>query len=90
MVYRSPQTLLYELGITEPHEIDVEAIAYHCGAIVNYRHLDGCSARIIGYGDRAAISVDANSIRRRRFLYRARVRSLGKGSWQGRISLPEL
>lgn len=65
MVYRSPETLLYELGITEPHEIDVEAIAYHCGAIVNYRHLDGCSARIIGYGDRAAISVDANSIHRR-------------------------
>ena len=32
---------------------------------MNFRHLDGCAARIIGYGDRAAISVDSGSIRRR-------------------------
>lgn len=64
-VHLSPETLLHELGIAEPREIDVEAIAYHCGAVVHYRDLDGCAARIIGYGDRAAISVDSGSIRRR-------------------------
>ena len=46
---RSPESLIDELGITEPDEIDVEAIAYHCGALIQYRHLDGCAARIVGY-----------------------------------------
>lgn len=68
MAYRSPETLLQEMGITEPREIDVEAIAYHCGAVVHYRPLDGCAARIIGYGEQATISVDPNSTRgRQRF-----------------------
>jgi hypothetical protein len=66
--YRPAETLLKELGITEPHEIDVEAIAYHCGAVVHYRPLGGCSARIIGRGDTAIISVEKNSPRgRQRF-----------------------
>jgi hypothetical protein len=61
VTYRSPEALLNELGITEPHEIDLEAIAYHCGATVRYRKLDGCSARILGLQERAIISVDSNS-----------------------------
>jgi hypothetical protein len=48
-----------------PCEIDVEAIAYHCRAVVRYRKLDGCAARIIGHGDKAIISVDAHSRRER-------------------------
>jgi hypothetical protein len=43
----------------------VEAIAYHCRALVRYRELDGCAARIIGHGDRAIISVELRSRRER-------------------------
>jgi hypothetical protein len=68
VIQRTPEALLDELGITEPHEIDLEAIAYHCGATVRYRKLDGCSARILGLGEKAIISVDANSgVGRKRF-----------------------
>ena len=60
--------MLHELGIAEPVEIDVEAIAYHCRALVLYRNLEGCAARIIGRGDEAIISVDKNSpLERQRF-----------------------
>ena len=66
--YLSPETILHDLGITKPDEIDLEAIAFHCDAIVRYRPLDGCAARIIGRGSNAIISVDERSPpRRRRF-----------------------
>jgi Zn-dependent peptidase ImmA (M78 family) len=56
------------LGVTEPQDIDVEAIAEHCGCAVRYRRLDGCAARIVGVADRAIISVDEDSPEgRRRF-----------------------
>lgn len=56
-----------ELGITEPPEIDLEAIAFHVGATVTYRKLDGCAARI-GTGNQAIISVNPDpSVGRRRF-----------------------
>jgi len=56
--HRSAETLLHELGISEPQHIDVEAIAYYCGAEVRYRPLNGCAARIIGSDDQAIITVD--------------------------------
>ena len=40
--------LLEELGITEPEEIDIEAIAQHCEATVTYGQLTGSEARIVG------------------------------------------
>jgi hypothetical protein len=55
------EQLLRELGITEPEEIDLEAIAWHVKATVKYRPLDGCEARIVGAGDRAIITVNASS-----------------------------
>ncbi|MGJ0535405.1 ImmA/IrrE family metallo-endopeptidase [Methylocystis sp.] len=62
------ERLLQELGITEPNEIDLEAIAYHVGAHVRYQSLDGCEARIIGHGDQAIITVNSrSSYRRNRF-----------------------
>ena len=57
--------LLDELGITQPGEIDVEAIASHCGATVLYECLSGCEARILGVRDRAIITVRADSRRER-------------------------
>jgi len=62
------EKLLKELGITDPDEIDLEAIAYYVGARICYRALDGCDARIVGYGDRAIITVDSkSSFKRQRF-----------------------
>lgn len=60
------ERLLHDLGVTEPREIDVEAIAFHVGARVRYRVLDGCEARIVGTSDKAIISVNAYSGHRRR------------------------
>lgn len=62
------ERLLQELGVTEPEEIDLDAIAFHVGARVRYRPLEGCEARIIGAGDQAIITVKADSHpRRKRF-----------------------
>lgn len=59
------ESVLQGLGVTEPDEIDLEAIAWTLGARVRYRPLDGCEARIIGNGDRAIITVNSRSSRRR-------------------------
>ena len=67
-IYRKPKDLLDELGIIEPSDIDIEAIAEYCGATVLYQSLEGAEARIIGHGDRAIISVnDASTRGRQRF-----------------------
>lgn len=65
MALSPAERLLQELGVTEPKEIDLEAIAYHVGARLRFRPLHGCEARIIGSGDRAIITVNSNSIPRR-------------------------
>lgn len=62
------EQVLQELGVTEPQEIDIEAIAWHLGARVKYRPLDRCEARIAGNGDQAIITVNSRSSpRRKRF-----------------------
>lgn len=67
-VYKSPSRLLKELGITEPQEIDIEAIAQYCGATILYERLEGCEARILGNENRAIITVNSESpIGRKRF-----------------------
>ena len=50
------ERVLQELGISEPTEIDLEAIAFHLGACVRFRRLEGCEARIIGCNDTAIIT----------------------------------
>ena len=57
---------LRELGVTDPKDIDIEAIAWCLGARVKYRPLDRCEARITGNGDQAIITVENRSSRRRR------------------------
>ncbi|MDX6444632.1 MAG: hypothetical protein QOH71_1706 [Blastocatellia bacterium] len=61
----SATKLLQELGITEPLDIKIEAIAEHCGATIVYQRLNGSAARILGFGDRAFITVDSASRRER-------------------------
>ena len=62
------ETIMQALGIAEPGEIDLEAIAWTQGAIVNYRPMDGCEATIVGSQRHAVISVNSESqAERRRF-----------------------
>ncbi len=56
------EKLLRSLGIEDPKEIDLEAIAWHTGALVKRRPLDGCEAMIVGKKRRAIISVNSRSI----------------------------
>jgi Zn-dependent peptidase ImmA (M78 family) len=63
--YIPPPKLLRDLGITEPSDIRIEAIAEHCGATIVYERLKGSAARILGFGDRAFITVDSESRRER-------------------------
>lgn len=62
---RPAERLLQALGVTEPSDIDLEVIAFDQGAIVKYRPLNGCEARIVGCGDRAIITVDDRRLRTR-------------------------
>lgn len=63
--FRSAADLLKELGITEPSEIDIEAIAQHCDATVTYGNLSGSEARIVGSEDSAIITVNQSTSRGR-------------------------
>ncbi|WP_244561163.1 hypothetical protein [Bradyrhizobium canariense] len=40
------ERLLVGLGIAEPKDIDLDAIAWTQGAVVNYRPIDNCEATI--------------------------------------------
>lgn len=59
---RPAERILLDLGIERPQDIDLEAIAWTRGAVVNYRPLDKCEAMIIGGSQRAIITVNNNAI----------------------------
>lgn len=64
----TPFEILAELGIHDPEDLDIEAIAFHCGATIVYKLLFGCEARIVGVGDEAIITINARStLERKRF-----------------------
>ncbi len=66
--YKTPAALLEELGIREPEDIVIEAIAQYCGATILYQPLQGSEARIVGSGDRAIVTVNVAAARgRQRF-----------------------
>ena len=56
------ENLLKDLGVTAASDIDIEAIAYHVGAVIKYRPLNGCEGRIIGANDRTVITVNSQAI----------------------------
>ena len=62
---RPAEKLLQSLGVTDPCDIDLDVIALDQGAIVKYRPLNGCEARIVGYGDHAIITVDDRHLQSR-------------------------
>lgn len=54
-----------EFGITDPKDIDVEAIAYEAGVEVRYEHLTGCDATLVGVGNRAIATIQRATWRTR-------------------------
>lgn len=60
--YLKAKDLLDDLGITEPEEIDLEAIAQFVGATVIRQKLIGAEARIVGLNDEAIITVNQDSL----------------------------
>lgn len=58
-------SLYYELGISEPQDIDLEGIAFYKSAIVKRKPLCGCEARIIGVDGKAIITVNESSSKER-------------------------
>jgi len=56
------------MGITGPEDVDMEVMAFFCGARVKYRELTSCAARIVGKNNKAIITVDQRaSPERQRF-----------------------
>jgi Zn-dependent peptidase ImmA (M78 family) len=65
---RPAEELLAKLGISDPADIELEAIAHCVGVEVEYRRLANCEAQIIGYRDRAVVYVSPDTPpHRRRF-----------------------
>lgn len=56
------QELLDELGISEPENIDLDAIAQYTGATVQRAPLASAEARIVGAGDEAVITINEKSL----------------------------
>ena len=44
----TPEGLWQQMGIVSPDDVDIEVMAYFCGARVKYRELTSCAARIVG------------------------------------------
>ena len=65
---KSPTSVLKDIGISQPNEIDLELIAFTLDAEVIYEPLEGYEANIFGSLDKAVITVNELSIpARRRF-----------------------
>jgi len=54
-----------DLGITDPRDIDVEAIAFDAKMIVEYEDLEGCEATLVGVADRAIATIRPSRVRGR-------------------------
>jgi IrrE N-terminal-like domain len=59
------ERLLLGLGIAELKDIDLDAIAWTQGVVVNYKPIDNCEATIVGLKRRAVISINCLSMRQR-------------------------
>jgi len=62
---RRAQEIITELGITNPKDIDIEAIAFDGGITVLYEQLKGCEATLVGFGRNAIATISPSSSRGR-------------------------
>lgn len=56
---KEPETILKEIGIYAPEDIDLELIAFHLGALVKAVPLNDCEGYIVGTNDKAIISINS-------------------------------
>ncbi|MDR6739790.1 Zn-dependent peptidase ImmA (M78 family) [Herbaspirillum sp. 1173] len=59
------EALITDFGITEPKDIDVEALAYASGLEVAYEQLQGCEATLVGFQDHGIATINPCGIRGR-------------------------
>ena len=59
------ESLIAELGISAPEDLDVEAIAFDASLEVEYEPLNGCEASLVGFGDRGIATIRPSSSRGR-------------------------
>jgi IrrE N-terminal-like domain len=65
---RFAEQLINDLGIADPGDIDLDAIALTLGVKVKYEPLTGCEALIVGHGDKAIATINSRSMpERQRF-----------------------
>lgn len=48
---------IIDLGISDPNDLDIEAIAFDASMKVEYSDLNGCAAMLVGFGDAAIATV---------------------------------
>lgn len=56
------ERLLMQLGVLRAQDIDLDAIAWHLGAAVKYRHMDSADGTIVGSLSRAVIAINSSTI----------------------------
>jgi hypothetical protein len=56
---------ILELGIRDPKDLDLEAIAFDAGVHVEYAPLNGCEATLVGLGSKAIATIKPSDIRGR-------------------------
>jgi hypothetical protein len=59
------ESIIDGFAIRDPKDIDVEAISIDAGMQVRFRKLDGCSATLLGIGDRAIATISPSGNRGR-------------------------
>ncbi len=59
------EALIAQFGISDPSDLDVEAIAMDGGVEIEYQALNGCEATLVGFGDRAIATIKPSAIRGR-------------------------
>jgi hypothetical protein len=61
----SAEARIADLGISDPRDLDVEAISLDAGMEVIYQPLNGCEATLVGFVDRAVATIRPSRIRGR-------------------------
>lgn len=61
-MFTPAEELLWSYGITAPSQIDLDAIAYEQHAMVRYRTLEGCEARLVAGTKNAVISINTTGV----------------------------
>jgi len=59
------EAFVSQFGISDPRDLDIEAIALDSGVEIEYEPLVGCEATLVGFGDRAIATIKPSKVRGR-------------------------